>query len=115
MKIIKCYEDYTKLCKALKSKQYDLTNDSIGQYNTDEYSVDITLRDYDGNWCIDYDVYKPNGIPNYLDGGKVSGSISAKTSYLINNDVNSTSSKNQKAKSLNIPIISEKQFLSMIR
>lgn len=47
-------------------------------------------------------------------GGKVSGSISAKTSYLINNDINSTSSKNQKAKSLNIPIISEEQFLSMI-
>lgn len=54
-----------------------------------------------------------NKIETY--GGKVSGSISAKTSYLINNDINSTSSKNQKAKSLNIPIISEKQFLSMIR
>ena len=47
-------------------------------------------------------------------GGEVSGSISSKTSYLINNDVNSTSSKNQKAKSLNIPIISEDDFLSMI-
>ena len=47
-------------------------------------------------------------------GGKVSGSISTKTSFLINNDVNSTSSKNQKAKSLNIPIISEDDFLSMI-
>lgn len=47
-------------------------------------------------------------------GGKVSGSISSKTSYLINNDVNSTSSKNVKAKSLNIPIISEEDFLTMI-
>lgn len=47
-------------------------------------------------------------------GGKVSGSISSKTSYLINNDVNSTSSKNKKAQSLNIPIISEDQFISMI-
>ena len=37
-------------------------------------------------------------------GGKVSGSISAKTSYLVNNDINSTSSKNKKAKQLNIPI-----------
>ena len=71
MKMIKCYEDYVKLRKELKSKQYDLMNDSIGQHNTDEYSVDVTLRDYDGNWCIDYDVYKPNGNPNYLDGGKV--------------------------------------------
>lgn len=47
-------------------------------------------------------------------GGTVVGSVSSKTSYLINNDINSTSSKNQKAKSLNIPIISEEEFLSMI-
>lgn len=47
-------------------------------------------------------------------GGTVVGSVSSKTSYLINNDINSTSSKNQKAKSLGIPIISEDQFLAMI-
>lgn len=47
-------------------------------------------------------------------GGTVANSVSSKTSYLINNDINSTSSKNQKAKSLNIPIISEDQFLAMI-
>lgn len=46
-------------------------------------------------------------------GGKVSGSVSAKTSYLINNDVTSSSSKNKKAKSLNVPIISEEDFLKM--
>lgn len=50
-----------------------------------------------------------------LHGGKVSGTISSKTDYLINNDINSTSSKNTKAKSLNIPIISEEDFLAMIR
>ena len=48
-------------------------------------------------------------------GGKVAGSISAKTSYLINNDVNSNSSKNSKAKSLNIPILSEEDFLKMFK
>ena len=48
-------------------------------------------------------------------GGKVIGSISSKTDYLINNDINSTSSKNQKAKSLNIPIISEEEFLKLIQ
>lgn len=48
-------------------------------------------------------------------GGKVVGSISSKTDYLINNDINSTSSKNQKAKSLGIPIISENDYLSMIQ
>lgn len=44
-------------------------------------------------------------------GGTVVGSVSSKTTYLINNDINSTSSKNQKAKSLNIPIITEEEFL----
>ena len=47
-------------------------------------------------------------------GGKVSGSVSTKTSYLINNDTQSSSSKNQKAKQLNIPIISEEDFINMI-
>ena len=47
-------------------------------------------------------------------GGQVTGSVSAKTSYLINNDVNSTSSKNKKAKSLDVPIISEEDFLELI-
>ncbi len=50
-----------------------------------------------------------------VHGGTVAGSVSSKTSYLINNDINSTSSKNQKAKSLGIPIISEDQFLTMIQ
>ncbi len=45
-------------------------------------------------------------------GGKVAGSVSAKTSYLINNDVNSTSSKNKKAKDLGIPILSEEDYLA---
>lgn len=47
-------------------------------------------------------------------GGRVVGSISSNTSFLINNDVNSTSSKNNKAKKLNIPIISEDDFIKMI-
>ena len=47
-------------------------------------------------------------------GGKVSGSVTSKTSYLVNNDPNSSSSKNKKAKELNIPIISESKLLSMI-
>lgn len=47
-------------------------------------------------------------------GGKVSGSISSKTSYLVNNDINSTSSKNKKAKQLNIPIITEYELINML-
>lgn len=48
------------------------------------------------------------------NGGKVVGSVSSKTDYLINNDINSTSSKNVSAKKLNIPIISEDDFLAML-
>ena len=47
-------------------------------------------------------------------GGKVTGSVTSKTNYLINNDVNSTSSKNKKARELGVPIISEKDFLEML-
>lgn len=47
-------------------------------------------------------------------GGKVSGSVSTKTHYLINNDQQSSSSKNQNARKLNIPIISEEEFINMI-
>ena len=46
-------------------------------------------------------------------GGKVVGSISSKTNYLINNDINSTSSKNMSAKKLGIPIVSEEMFNEM--
>ena len=46
-------------------------------------------------------------------GGKVAGSVSGKTNYLVNNDVESTSSKNKKAKDLGIPIISEDTFVEM--
>nr|WP_330421785.1 NAD-dependent DNA ligase LigA [Dorea sp. AF36-15AT] len=47
-------------------------------------------------------------------GGKVTGSVTSKTNYLINNNVESTSSKNKKAKDLGIPIITEEDFLRMI-
>ena len=46
-------------------------------------------------------------------GGKAAGSVSAKTDYLINNDVTSGSSKNKKARELGIPILSEEDFLKM--
>ena len=47
-------------------------------------------------------------------GGKVTGSVTGKTHYLINNDTTSNSSKNKKAKELNIPIISEEDFIKML-
>ncbi len=47
-------------------------------------------------------------------GGKVTGSVTAKTSYLINNDAASNSSKNKKARELGIPVITEEQFIEML-
>lgn len=47
-------------------------------------------------------------------GAKISSSVSKNTDYLINNDVTSSSSKNTKAKALNVPIITEEQFVEMI-
>lgn len=46
-------------------------------------------------------------------GGKTTGSVSAKTDYLINNDVTSNSSKNKKARELGIPVISEEEFIKL--
>ena len=47
-------------------------------------------------------------------GGKVAGSVSKKTDYLVNNDINSTSGKNKKAKELSIPIITEEELINML-
>ena len=47
-------------------------------------------------------------------GGKVAGSVSAKTTYLVNNDVTSNSSKNKKARELGIPILSEEEIIKML-
>lgn len=54
-------------------------------------------------------------LKDYIEsrGGKVTGSVSKSTSYLINNDYESDTAKNKTAKSLNIPIITEEKFLSL--
>ena len=75
-----------------------------------------------GNKCeglvfvITGDVYhykNRNELKAYIEsqGGKVASAVSGSTNYLINNDVTSTSGKNQKAQQLVIPIISEDQFI----
>ena len=55
-----------------------------------------------------------NELKAYIEsqGGKVASAVSGSTSFLINNDVTSTSGKNKKAKELNIPIISEDEFVA---
>ncbi len=61
-----------------------------------------------------YQFKNRNELKAYIEsqGGKVTGSVSKSTNYLINNDVESTSSKNKKAQSLGIPILSEQDFIN---
>lgn len=56
-----------------------------------------------------------NAVKEWVEslGGKVTGSVTGKTNYLINNDNQSNSSKNKKAKELGIPIITEEEFIQM--
>lgn len=58
-----------------------------------------------------------NAIKDEIEskGGKVAGSVSKNTNYLVNNDMNSTSSKNKKARQLGIPIINEDELIKIIR
>lgn len=58
-----------------------------------------------------------NELKDYIEanGGKTTGSVTSKTDYLINNDTASNSSKNKKAKELGVQIISEEDFLAMVK
>ena len=85
-------------------------------------TIEKTATQAEGNACenltfvVTGDVHhyrNRSELKKYIEsqGGKVTGSVSKSTDYLINNDVNSTSAKNTKAKSLGIPIISEDEFV----
>ncbi len=83
-----------------------------------EYTSDLKLENTTFVVTGDVHIYKNRKeLQAHIEklGGKVTGSVSTKTNYLINNDVNSSSSKNKKAKELNIPIISEEEFLDLIK
>lgn len=74
----------------LKGKTFVITGDVHSFKNRDEFKAYVESQ-----------------------GGKVAGSVSSKTTYLVNNDLESESSKNKKAKALGIPIISEDAFIEM--
>lgn len=87
-----------------------------------QLEVSQTSTEHKGTLCQgltfvvtgDVEHYKNrNELKAYIEsqGGKVTGSVSKSTSFLINNNTNSTSGKNQKAKQLGIEIISEEQFI----
>ncbi len=107
----------------------DYFNDSKNNMQVDDLLSELELKPYEENvivsagiggktFVITGDVYKFKNrkeLEAYIRdrGGKTSSSVSSKTDYLINNDTTSMSSKNKKAKELNIPIISEEDFLKL--
>lgn len=91
-----------------------------------EINVSQESRATQGNKCagltfvVTGDVHQfknRNELKAYVEqqGGKVTSSVSKSTNYLINNDITSTSGKNQKAKTLGIPIITEDEFVSKFK
>lgn len=102
-------------------KNNDLINDVFNYLNftaTEYNDKDLKLDNITFVVTGDVHIYKNRKeLQSVIEklGGKVTTSVSAKTNYLINNDINSSSSKNKKAKELGIPIISEEDFEKMIK
>lgn len=102
----------------------DITNLTLMEYLAEK--MDFIIPTDNKSSILDGKVFVITGKVNHFQnrdelktkieelGGKVSGSVSKNTSYLINNDVDSTTGKNKKAKSLGVPIISEEDFMEMI-
>ncbi len=94
---------YKELLKVLKIEKMERSNDNPAKGKT--FVITGSLYHYENR----------NELKAYIEsiGGKVAGSVSKKTDYLINNDVNSTSSKNRTAKDLGVNIINEDDFIKM--
>ena len=105
---------------------YVYVSDMFNLFNFTDIAKEDTTIDYIPNDAIKGKTFVITGSLNHYknrdelvsviesNGGKVSGSVSAKTNYLINNDITSNSGKNKKAKELNIPIITEDDFRTII-
>ncbi len=87
--------------------------------------LNIKQEEINSDNTLDGKIFVITGSLNHFDnrgqlkelieglGGKVTGSVTGKTSYLINNDSKSTSSKNKNAQKLNVPIITEDEFIEL--
>ena len=96
--------EFDELLKELtiEKPELDSSNEAI---NGKTFVITGSLEHYENR----------NALKEFIEskGGKVAGSVSAKTDYLINNDINSNSSKNKKAKELNVKIITEDDFVKI--
>ena len=98
------YSEAKKVATRLKFL-YNINTEEKEEQNLKDKTIVITgtLKNYKNREELKKDIE--------ARGGKVTGSVSAKTSYLINNDVNSGTSKNATARQLNVPILSEAEFI----
>lgn len=96
---------FEALIKELDIEQVDIKDMSEGSLNGKTFVITGDVHDFANR--SEFKAYVES------QGGKVTGSVSKKTDYLVNNDTESTSSKNKKAKELGIPIISEDTFIEM--
>lgn len=141
--LAKHYNSWSEFRAETNFLQYDgigeVMNNNLLTFDYDDLNLDYTVNLHLNNAekCINQEKYQNNqlegkifcitgrlqiiknreNLSNMIEekGGKVSSSVSSKTNYLVNNDLNSTSSKNIQAKKLNIPIISESELLKMIK
>lgn len=98
-------EMFEALIKELDIEKVDIKDMSEGSLNGKTFVITGDVHDFANR--SEFKAYVES------QGGKVTGSVSKKTDYLVNNDTESTSSKNKKAKELGIPIISEDTFIEM--
>lgn len=96
---------FEALIKELDIEKVDIKDMSEGSLNGKTFVITGDVHDFANR--SEFKAYVES------QGGKVTGSVSKKTDYLVNNDTESTSSKNKKAKELGIPIISEDTFIEM--
>lgn len=110
----------TEMSRAILSFNYEEANDIYNKYLTiNPYISSSTSSGAEGLTFVI--TGKVNQFKNRDElksrieslGGKVTGSVSSKTNYLINNDSTSSSTKNVQAKKLNIPILTEEEFIEM--
>lgn len=92
--------------KILDELELEQSAEEIGDiFNGITFVITGSLNSYENRDALKKEIEE--------NGGKVSSSVSSKTSYLINNDINSTSGKNRDAKKLGVPIITEEEYISM--
>ena len=108
-----------ELSSGREVKVYDFVGEVLGSIFAEElYVPEEPLDAEDVNFAVTGKLKffeNREEISEYIEdlGGNITGSISRKTNYLINNDLNAATSKNAKAKELGIPVISETEFITM--